>query len=144
MLNAQAILRQKGSAIFSVSPDATVLDALREMAARNCGALLVLDGRRPVGMISERDYARKVVLMGRVSSSTRVREILDPNIIDVALHVGIDRCMELMTECRTRHLLVRDGDELAGVISIGDVVKALMHQQQSTIDHLTQYITAGA
>ena len=144
MLNAQAILRQKGSAIFSVSPDATVLDALREMAARNCGALLVLDGRRPVGMISERDYARKVVLMGRVSSSTRVHEILDPNIIDVTLHVGVDRCMELMTEYRTRHLLVRDGDELAGVISIGDVVKALMHQQQSTIEHLTQYITAGA
>ncbi len=144
MLNAQAILRQKGSAIFSVSPDATVLDALREMAARNCGALLVLDGRRPVGMISERDYARKVVLMGRVSSSTRVHEILDPNIIEVAIHVGVDRCMELMTEYRTRHLLVRDGDELAGVISIGDVVKALMHQQQSTIDHLTQYITAGA
>ena len=144
MLNAQAILRQKGSAIFSVSPDATVLDALREMAARNCGALLVLDGRRPVGMISERDYARKVVLMGRVSSSTRVREILDPNIIEVGIHVGVDRCMELMTEYRTRHLLVRDGDELAGVISIGDVVKALMQEQQSTIDHLTQYITGGA
>lgn len=144
MLNAQAILRQKGGAIYSVSPDATVLDALREMAARNCGALLVLDGRHPVGMISERDYARKVVLMGRVSSSTRVREILEPNIIDVATHVGVDRCMELMTEYRTRHLLVRDGDELAGVISIGDVVKALMHQQQSTIEHLTQYITGGA
>ena len=144
MLSVQVILRQKGSAIFSVSPDATVIDALREMAARNCGALLVLDGRRPVGMISERDYARKVVLMGRVSSSTLVREIMDSNIIDVTLQVGVDRCMELMTECRTRHLLVRDGDELAGVISIGDVVKALMQEQQSTIDHLTQYITAGA
>ena len=144
MLNAQAILRQKGRAIFSVSPDAMVLDALREMAARNCGALLVLDQGQPVGMISERDYARKVVLMGRASSSTRVREILDPNIIEVAIHFGVDRCMELMTEYRTRYLLVRDGDELAGVISIGDVVKALMQEQQSTIDHLTQYISGGA
>ncbi len=144
MLDVQTILRQKGSAIFHVSPDATVLDAVREMAARNCGALLVLEAGRPVGMISERDYARKVVLMGRVSSNTSVREIMSPNIIDVAVHVGLDRCMELMTEYRIRHLLVVNGDELAGMISIGDVVKALMQEQQSTIEHLTQYITGGA
>ncbi len=144
MLNAHDILRRKGRAIFHISPDATVLDALLEMAARNCGALLVLDSGRPVGMISERDYARKIELLGRVSSNTLVREILDPNIIEVTLELGVDRCMELMTEYRTRHLLVRDGDDLAGVISIGDVVKALMHEQQSTIDHLTQYITGGA
>ena len=144
MLNAQAILRQKGRVIYSVSPDATVLDALREMAARNCGALLVLEASRPVGIISERDYARKVILMGRVSSTTRVREIMSPNIIDVAVHVGLDRCMELMTEYRIRHLLVVNGDELAGMISIGDVVKALMQEQQSTIEHLTQYISGGA
>ena len=144
MLNAQAILRQKGREIYSVSPDATVLDALREMAARNCGALLVLEASRPVGIISERDYARKVILMGRVSSTTHVREIMSPNIVDVAVHVGLDRCMELMTEYRIRHLLVVNGDELAGMISIGDVVKALMQEQQSTIDHLTQYITGGA
>ena len=144
MLNAQAILRQKGRVIYSVSPDATVLDALREMAARNCGALLVLEASRPVGIISERDYARKVILMGRVSSTTHVREIMSPNIVDVAVHVGLDRCMELMTEYRIRHLLVVNGDELAGMISIGDVVKALMQEQQSTIDHLTQYITGGA
>ena len=144
MLNVQAILRQKGRVIYSVSPDATVLDALREMAARNCGALLVLEASRPVGIISERDYARKVILMGRVSSTTRVREIMSPNIVDVAVHVGLDRCMELMTEYRIRHLLVVNGDELAGMISIGDVVKALMQEQQSTIEHLTQYITGGA
>ena len=144
MLNAQAILRQKGREIYSVSPDATVLDALREMAARNCGALLVLEASRPVGIISERDYARKVILMGRGSSTTRVREIMSPNIIVVAVHVGLDRCMELMTEYRIRHLLVVNGDELAGMISIGDVVKALMQEQQSTIEHLTQYITGGA
>ena len=144
MLNAQAILRQKGRVIYSVSPDATVLDALREMAARNCGALLVLEASRPVGIISERDYARKVILMGRGSSTTRVREIMSPNIIDVAVHVGLDRCMELMTEYRIRHLLVVNGDELAGMISIGDVVKALMQEQQSTIEHLTQYISGGA
>ena len=144
MLNAQAILRQKGRVIYSVSPDATVLEALREMAARNCGALLVLEASRPVGIISERDYARKVILMGRGSSTTRVREIMSPNIIDVAVHVGLDRCMELMTEYRIRHLLVVNGDELAGMISIGDVVKALMQEQQSTIEHLTQYISGGA
>lgn len=144
MLTAQAILRQKGRAIFSITPDSTVLDALREMAARNCGALLVLETDRPVGIISERDYARKVILMGRVSSTTQVREIMSPNIIDVAPHVGLDRCMELMTEYRIRHLLVVNGEELAGMISIGDVVKALMQEQQATIDHLTQYITGGA
>ena len=144
MLNTQTILRQKGREIFHISPDATVLDALREMAARNCGALLVLEQGQPVGFISERDYSRKVVLMGRTSSNTRVREILNPDLIEVAIDLGVDRCMELMTEYRTRHLLVRDGSELAGVISIGDVVKALMQEQQSTIDHLTQYITGGA
>lgn len=144
MLNAKGILRQKGSAIFSISPDATVLDALREMAERNCGALLVLDASRPVGIISERDYARKVILMGRVSATTKVREIMSPNIIDVTPQVGLDRCMELMTEYRIRHLLVVNGDELAGMISIGDVVKALMQEQQAMIEQLTQYITAGA
>ncbi len=82
--------------------------------------------------------------MGRTSSNTRVREILNPDLIEVAIDLGVDRCMELMTEYRTRHLLVRDGGELAGVISIGDVVKALMHEHQSTIEHLTKYITAGA
>ncbi|HEX6810803.1 MAG TPA: CBS domain-containing protein [Planctomycetota bacterium] len=141
MLTVQTILAQKGREIFHVSPDATVLDALREMAARSCGALLVLDRGRPVGMLSERDYARKVVLMGRVSSNTLVREIMNEEVVCVPIGMGVDKCMALMTEYRSRHLLVRDGDVMVGVISIGDVVKALMDEQQSTIDQLQHYIT---
>ncbi len=143
MLSVRSILAEKGRVIFQVPPDATVLDALREMATRNCGALLVMDQGRPVGMVSERDYARKVVLMGRVSSHTLVREIMDADVVNVPIHLSVDQCMALMTQYRSRHLLVRDGDQLAGVISIGDVVKAMISDQQSTIAQLHQYITGG-
>jgi CBS domain-containing protein len=144
MLSVSAILRSKGDQIFQIGPEETVFRALEEMAMRNCGALLVVDGGRPVGLISERDYARKVVLLRRASNTTLVRDVMDPNIIEVSPHFPVERCMELMTDFRSRHLLVRDGEALAGMISIGDVVKALLHEQRSTIDHLTQYITGGA
>jgi CBS domain-containing protein len=143
MLSVRAILQSKGAEIFQIGPDDTVFRALQEMAMRNCGALLVIDGGRPVGMISERDYARKVVLLRRASNTTRVRDVMDPHIVEVSIHLPVEKCMELMTDYRSRHLLVRDGDALAGVISIGDVVKALLYEQRSTIDHLTQYITSG-
>ena len=140
MITVLTILRQKGSEVFHVAPDAKVLDALREMAAHNCGALVVLEGNRPLGVFSERDYARKVVLLGRTSRETRVRECMSAPVIDVAPDACVYRCMSLMTEHRCRHLLVMDRGKLTGVISIGDVVKAVIDDQQSTIEQLGHYI----
>lgn len=141
MLTVRTILQEKGSAVFHVTPEATVLDALREMAARNCGALIVLENDRPVGVVSERDYARKVVLLGRLSKDTSVREIMETNLIRVPTTMSVHECMTLMTQRRTRHLLAQDGDTIAGVISIGDVVKAVIDDQQFTIAQLEKYIS---
>ena len=143
MITVLTILRQKGCGVFHVAPDATVLDALREMAAHDCGALVVIEGNRPLGLFSERDYARKVVLMGRTSLETRVRDVMSAPLIDVGPDIGVDRCMSLMTEHRCRHLLVLDHGHMAGVVSIGDVVKAVIDDQQSTIDQLGHYITGA-
>jgi CBS domain-containing protein len=141
MLTVRTILQEKGSAVFHVCPEDTVLDALREMAAHNCGALIVLEHGAPIGVVSERDYARKVVLMGRLSKDTLVREIMEEKLVRVPTTLGVNECMSLMTECRTRHLLAVDGERLAGVISIGDVVKAVIDEQQFTIAQLEKYIT---
>ena len=141
MLTVRTILQSKGSTVFHVSPDATVLDALRAMAEHNCGALIVLEQGRPIGVVSERDYARKVVLMGRLSKSTFVREIMNEDVVRVPLTMGVHECMRLMTERRSRHLLAFDGDRIAGVVSIGDVVKAVIDEQQFTIKQLEKYIT---
>lgn len=143
MITVLSILRQKGRDVFHIAPDATVLDALREMAAHNCGALVVLEGNSPLGLFSERDYARKVVLMGRTSRQTIVRDVMSAPVIDVTRDACVYRCMSLMTEHRCRHLLVMDHGELAGVISIGDVVKAVIDDQQSTIEQLGHYITGA-
>ena len=141
MLDVQDVLRSKGCTIFHVAPDATVLDALREMAARNCGALLVLEDGRAVGVISERDYARKIALMGRASTHTLVREIMTADVSEVSVHTSVEHCMVIMTERRVRHLLARKGETLAGVVSIGDIVKALLDEQKCTIEQLEHYIT---
>ena len=141
MLTVRTILAEKGDAVFHVHPDATVLDALREMADRNCGALIVIEHGRPIGVVSERDYARKVVLMGRLSKDTLVREILDERVVLVPTTLNAQQCMELMTAHRTRYLLAHDGDRIAGVISIGDVVKAVIDDQQFTITQLEKYIS---
>ena len=141
MLTARTILDQKGSTIHHVTPDATVLDALRTMDTHNCGALLVLDGTRPIGMLSERDYARQVALKGKASKHTLVREVMDENVINVPMHLSVDQCMAIMTERRSRYLLVRDNDKVVGLISIGDVVKAVIDDQKFTIDQLEHYIT---
>jgi CBS domain-containing protein len=111
------------------------------MADHDCGALVVLDSGRPVGMVSERDYARKVVLMGRLSKETLVSEIMDENIVHVALSVGVEQCMAIMTQRRTRHLLASDGSRILGVVSIGDVVKAVIDDHKFTIEQLEKYIT---
>ncbi len=144
MLTVHSILKHKGRAIYQVGPDSTVYDALRAMAEHNCGALLVIEGRRAIGILSERDYARKVVLLGKLSKETPVREIMEQNVIRVPIDASVATCMQIMTESRSRHLVVSEGGEVVGVISIGDVVKAVIDEQTFTIKQLETYISGSA
>lgn len=134
------ILRTKGTDVWSVAPDVTVYDALQLMAQKDIGALLVVQNERPVGIFSERDYARKVILLGRSSLNTSVKEIMTERLIVVNPTQTIDECMALMTQGRIRHLPVMDNDRLAGMISIGDVVKQIMSDQEIQIEQLENYI----
>jgi CBS domain-containing protein len=134
------LLGAKGHEVFSVAPGASVLDAVRQMAERHVGALLVIDGARLEGVVSERDYARKVVLSGRSSGTTAVREIMSSPVITIAPDKTVDDAMRLMTARRIRHLpVVRDG-EVLGVVSIGDLVKSVIDEQRHTIEDLRSYI----
>ena len=135
------LLRGKGSEVLSVSPDIPVFEALRVMAEKNVGALLVLEGDRLVGILSERDYARKVILKGKTSKDTPVREIMSSHVLYVRPAQTIEDCMALMTDKRVRHLPVLDESRLVGVISIGDVVKAIIAEQEFLIEQLQNYIT---
>ena len=136
------ILDDKGSDVWSVRPGETVFDALETMAEHNIGALVVLDGGDLVGILSERDYARKVILLERGSKETLVSEIMTTDIRTVGSASTVAECMELMTEHRIRHLpVLDDAGQLAGVISIGDVVKAMIAQQRDLIADLERYIT---
>jgi CBS domain-containing protein len=137
------LLDQKGHEIFSVGPDATVYDALGIMGARNIGALLVMEDGHLVGILSERDYARKVVLQGRRSRDTKVREIMTTQVVCVGGERTVEDVMALMTERRVRHLPVLVGDRVHGVISIGDVVKAVIEEKEFHIQQLETYITRG-
>lgn len=137
------ILDEKGYEVWSVSPDDSVFDALKKMADKNIGALLVLDGDELVGIISERDYARKVILKGKSSMDTPVRDIMTPRVLYIRANQSIEECMALMTDKRIRHLPVFDQDKLVGVISIGDVVKAFISHQEFVIEQLENYITVG-
>jgi CBS domain-containing protein len=134
------ILAQKGRVIFAVHPRSSVLDAIREMDLRSVGALLVVEEGELLGIVSERDYARRVILKGRRSDSTLVEEIMTTKLIATTAHETLDGCMELMTKKRIRHLPVLEEGETIGVLSIGDLVKAIMVRQRSTIDELTHYI----
>jgi CBS domain-containing protein len=136
------ILGHKGQDVWSVSSDMTVFDALSMMADKNIGALVVIDDTSVTGIVSERDYARKVVLLGKDSKETRVGEIMTPNPITVTAETSVESCMELMTDNRFRHLPVMDDDALVGVISIGDVVSAVIEEQSFLIDQLEGYITS--
>jgi len=135
------ILRHKGTQVWSVSPEATVLDAIKLMAERNVGALLVMQGERLVGIISERDYTRKVALKGKASKDTAVSEILSGQIIHVSPSHAVDECMRLMTERHVRHLPVMEGDKVVGLVSIGDLVNHVITAQSQTIEQLQTYIT---
>jgi CBS domain-containing protein len=139
MTTVRQMLRNKTD-VFAVSPDDTVYDALMLMADRNIGAVLVMEGSELRGILSERDYARKGIVQGRASKDTRVGEIMTPRIICVAPGVTADECMVLMTDQRVRHLPVMEGGRVVGVISIGDVVRAILDEQRSTIDALQSVI----
>jgi CBS domain-containing protein len=138
--NVRDILREKGTAVYSISPDDTVYDALKLMAEKNVGALLVLDGDRLAGLISERDYARKIVLKEKLSRETKVNEIMTTDVLTVTPAVDLDECMELITEKRLRHLPVVENDRVLGIISIGDIVKGIIDHKESVIEQLEGYI----
>jgi len=140
MYSARDILREKGSRVYSTSPDATVYEALRQMDERKVGALLVFENEKLVGIISERDYARKMILKGRHSRDTPVREVMTASIVTVSPDRDLEECMELITTRRIRHLPVVEGDEVKGVISIGDIVKGIIEHKEFVIAELEKYI----
>ena len=140
MKTVHQLLESKGRTIVSVAPDAKVIDALRVMADREIGAVLVVDHDRLVGIMSERDYARKVILKGKSSQETYVREIMTERVIYVRPQQTVPECMALMTNKRVRHLPVLDGDRLVGVLSLGDLVKETISEQEFIIQQLENYI----
>jgi len=141
MKTATQLLRTKGQQVLSVSPDMPVFEALGVMADKNVGALLVVEGERLVGVFSERDYARKVILKGKSSKDTPVQEIMSSHVLYVRPEQTIEDCMALMTDKRVRHLPVMEEGRVVGVISIGDVVKAIIAEQEFIIEQLQNYIT---
>ena len=136
-----AILRRKGSDIWSIPSDASVYSAIETMADKHVGALLVIDDAHLVGIVSERDYARKVILMGRSSKDTFVREIMTPSPVTVCLECCVDEAMRSMTINKIRHLPVVDHDKVVGMLSIGDIVNFIIWSQDQAIEHLEHYIT---
>ena len=143
MYTVRHLLQVKGNRIWSVSPSATVYEALELMAAQNIGALLVLEGDQTIGIFTERDYARKVVLKGKSSKTATVGEMMTTEVLYVNPDDTIENCMALMTEKRARHLPVLENGKLAGVVSIGDVVKAIISDREFMIRELERYITGG-
>jgi CBS domain-containing protein len=143
MKTVHDVLGHKGGKIWSVAPNNTVYEALQLMAEKEIGAVLVMEADRPVGILSERDYARQVILKGRTSKDTPVREIMSTRLVYVRLEQTVEDCMALMTDKRIRHLPVLDEGKLLGVLSIGDVVKAVISEKQFLIEQLENYISSG-
>ena len=140
MKTVRQLLQSKGSQVHTIAADAKVIEALRVMAEKEIGALVVVDGSRVAGVISERDYARKVILQGKSSHDIPVREIMTAKVHMVDLKHTVDECMAIMTEKRVRHLPVLENDQLSGILSIGDLVKEVIAEQQQTIRELETYI----
>jgi len=136
----KSLLRVKGNAVWSISPEATVYEAIEQMAEKQIGSLVVLIAGKLAGIVSERDYARKVILKGKNSHETRVREIMTTPALSVTPHHSIDECMRLMTAYRVRHLPVLEGDKVVAVLSIGDLVNWIISSHEQTIHHLQSYI----
>jgi CBS domain-containing protein len=139
-----SLLHHKGSTVWQVSPEATVFDAIKLMAEKNIGALPVMSRDRLVGIFTERDYTRKIALMGKTSKDTRVQEVLSGEVICVTLNDSVEECMRLMTEHRIRHLPVVEGQKVLGIISIGDLVNWIISAQNSAIEQMEQYIAGGS
>ena len=143
MRTVRDVLRAKGSAVWAAKPDDTVYHALTVMAAKNIGALIVREGESVVGIFSERDYARQVVLKGKASKDTPLRDVMTSRVVFVRPEQSIEECMALMTDKHIRHLPVLEGATLAGILSIGDVVKAVISEKEFLISQLENYITSG-
>jgi CBS domain-containing protein len=140
MATVNQMLISKGNEVYSIAPDATVLDALRLMAEKDVGALIIMDGEVLTGIFSERDYARKIALQGKSSRTTPVWAVMTDDVVCVSPDLAADKCMAIMTDKRIRHLPVLDDGRVVGIISIGDVVKSIMADQQVLIRHLEDYI----
>lgn len=142
MQQVKHLLESKGKEVYAVAPDASVYEAIRQMAEKNVGALVVIKGSELVGIISERDYARKVILQDKSSRDTPVADIMTASVITVSPDATVDECMRLCTDSRLRHLPVLHGTRVVGVISIGDLVKTVITEQKQTINQLESYITS--
>lgn len=143
MTTVRNILQTKGAEVWSVEPETPVMNALRIMDEKNIGALVVARGGSVLGILSERDYARKLVLKGRSTTEATVQDLMTPSVITVTPDQSMDRCMELMTSKRIRHLPVVENGKLIGLISIGDVVKAVISEKEDLIKQLENYITGA-
>ena len=142
MRTVRQLLEAKAPEVFAIGPDAPVIDAIRLMAEKCIGAVLVIQDGGLAGILSERDYARKIVLQGRSSATTPVREIMTSDVVTIGLDDTTDRCMQLVTDRRIRHLPVTSNGQVLGVVSIGDLVKAVIEDQQVELDQLQRYIAS--
>jgi CBS domain-containing protein len=141
MKTLQRVLEAKGDQVYSIGPDTSVFDALGEMLERDVGALIVLEDGKVVGIFSERDYARKIILAGKASRETAVREIMTTRVVYARPDLSLEECLALMTDKRIRHLPVMHGEELVGVVSIGDLVKGIIDDQRFLISQLESYVS---
>lgn len=141
MSTVRNILQTKGNAVYSISPDRSVYDALEELEEKNLGSLVVVENKKLIGVFTERDYARKVILKGRSSKETLVRDIMSSSPLFVSPDNTLNDCMQLMTDKFVRHLPVLENDELVGVVSIGDIVKYIIYEKDFIIENLEHYIT---
>jgi CBS domain-containing protein len=142
MKTVSNIIQNNFKSIFSVSPETSVLDALQVMMDKNISALLVMDGTKLKGIFTERDYARKIILVGKSSKATKIKEVMSEKLVTIELGTSLDHCMQIMTERRIRHLPIIENGLVIGIISIGDLVKFVIEDQQQTIEQLQNYISS--